>query len=261
MKAVILAGGRGTRLAEETGVRPKPMVEIGGKPILWHIMRLYAHYGIKDFIVATGYKGWIIKEYFANFFLHNNDYEIDIKTGQRQLLNEGSIDWRVAVIDTGVNTNTAGRVLRLRRWLAGSPFMLTYGDGVADVDIAALVAFHQGHDRIATVTAVRPPARFGALELNGAEVVRFLEKPQTETGWINGGFFVLDPAFFDYLDGVDPDDDTQSLERTVLERVGADQQLMAFTHEGFWHPMDTLRDREILEGLWASQRAPWAVWE
>ncbi len=260
MKVVILAGGRGTRLAEETGLRPKPMVEIGGKPILWHIMHIYAHHGFRDFLVAAGYKGEMIKEYFSNFYIHNNDYMIDLKGGQRELLSAGTIDWRVGVVDTGLNTNTAGRVARLKRWLADETFMLTYGDGVADVDIRALVEFHRSHDRIATVTAVRPPARFGALQLDGAEVVRFLEKPQTESGWINGGFFVLDPGVFEFLDAVDGDDDSQSLERSVLERLSVAGQLMAFTHERFWHPMDTLRDRQVLEDLWARHRAPWAVW-
>jgi glucose-1-phosphate cytidylyltransferase len=260
MKVVILAGGRGTRLAEETGLRPKPMVEIGGKPMLWHIMQIYAHYGFKEFIVAAGYKGEMIKEYFANFYLHNNDYVIDLKTGQRDLMANGDIDWQVGVVDTGLGANTAGRLQRLKRWLRHDPFMVTSGDGVADVDVAALVAFHRGHGRMATVTAVRPPARFGAMTLDGAKVARFHEKPQSESGWINGGFFVFEPTIFDVLDFVDAEDAGQSLERTVLERLSADGELMAFTHERFWHPMDTLRDRLELEQLWERGQAPWALW-
>lgn len=261
MKVVILAGGRGTRLAEETGLRPKPMVEIGGKPILWHIMQIYAHYGFKEFLVAAGYKGDMIKEYFANFYLHNNDYIFDMKSGRHELMIGGDIDWQVGVVDTGLDANTAGRLQRLKHWLCRDTFMVTYGDGVADVDIAALLAFHRSHDRTATVTAVRPPARFGAMTLGGGgEVVRFHEKPQSESGWINGGFFVFDPPIFDVLDAVAPEDPRQSLERSVLERLSADGQLMAFPHDRFWHPMDTLRDRLELERLWDEGVAPWAIW-
>ncbi len=260
MKAVILAGGRGTRLAEETTIRPKPMVEIGGKPILWHIMQIYAHFGVREFIIAAGYKGEMIKEYFANFFLHNNDYRFDLKSGQRELLSEGSIDWSVSVVDTGLDTNTAGRVAQLRDLLVGEDFMLTYGDGVADIDIAALRSVHDSHDRLATVTAVRPPARFGSLDIAGGVVRRFIEKPQTESGWINGGFFVFRPGMFDYVSKIDPRGEEQSLERAVLERMSADGQLMAHQHEGFWRPMDTLRDRQILEKLWSDGQAPWKRW-
>ena len=260
MKAVILAGGRGTRLAEETGIRPKPMVEVGSKPILWHIMKIYASFGIKDFVVAAGYKGEIIKEYFSNFYLHNNDYEFDLQSGDKTLLSHGEIDWTVSVVDTGVNTNTAGRVAQLKGLLGDDDFMLTYGDGVADIDLDALRAFHDGHDKLATVTAVRPPARFGALEISDGLVRRFLEKPQTESGWINGGFFVFRPGMFDYVKHIDPDDEDQSLERAVLEIMSNDGQLMANTHRGFWHPMDTLRDRQVLERLWESGQAPWKVW-
>jgi glucose-1-phosphate cytidylyltransferase len=260
MKAVILAGGRGTRLAEETSVRPKPLVEIGGKPILWHIMQIYAHFGVTDFIVAAGYKGEMIKEYFANFFLHNNDYRFDLRTGERTLLSEGAIDWSVSVIDTGLDTNTAGRVLQLREQLDGRDFMLTYGDGVADVDIAALAAFHAGHDRLATVTAVRPPARFGSLDIQGGTVRRFIEKPQTESGWINGGFFVFRTGMFDYLQQIDPRGEETSLERAVLQRMSAEGQLMAHPHASFWRPMDTLRDRQELERMWAAGQAPWKLW-
>lgn len=261
MKAVILAGGRGTRLAEQTGVRPKPMVEIGGKPILWHIMQIYAHFGVNEFVVAAGYKSEFIKEYFANFYLHNNDYRFDLSSGNRTLLNHGNIDWSVSVIDTGVNTNTAGRVAQLQDLLGQDDFMLTYGDGVADVDLAALRRFHDSHDRLATVTAVRPPARFGALDIADGQVRRFLEKPQTESGWINGGFFAFRPGVFRYLSHIDPDDEDQSLERAVLEKVAADGQLMANRHSGFWRPMDTLRDRQVLEQLWETGAAPWKVWD
>lgn len=261
MKAVILAGGRGTRLAEETGVRPKPMVEIGGKPILWHIMQIYANSGITDFVVAAGYKGEIINEYFANFHLHNNDYRFDLKTGNKTLLNHGEIEWSVSVVDTGINTNTAGRVAQLREMLGDNDFMLTYGDGVADVDLAALRSFHDSHDKLATVTAVRPAARFGALDISNGQVRRFLEKPQTESGWINGGFFQFRPGMFEYLNRIDPDDEDQSLERAVLEKMAADGQLMANMHQGFWHPMDSLRDRQVLERLWETGQAPWKAWE
>ncbi len=260
MKAVILAGGKGTRLAEETSVRPKPMVEIGGRPILWHIMQIYAHYGVTEFIVAAGYKGEMIKEYFANFYLHNNDYTFDLGTGEAHLLNRGQIDWSVSVIDTGLETNTAGRLARLAPVIGDNPFMLTYGDGVANVDIGALRALHDGHDKIATVTAVRPPARFGSLDMQDGLVRRFLEKPQTESGWINGGFFIFRPDVFDYVTGIDPEGEAHSLERAVLEKLAADGQLMAYQHGAFWHPMDTLRDRQILERHWQDGSAPWAVW-
>ncbi len=256
MKVVILAGGRGTRLAEETGTRPKPMVEIGDKPILWHIMHTYAHYGHDDFLVAGGYKGEMIKAYFNNFYLHNNDYIVNLANGSRELLNEGSIAWRVGVIDTGLDTATAGRVMRLKQWIGNEIFMLTYGDGVADVDIGKLLEFHKSHGRLATVTAVRPPARFGALGIDGNQVRSFSEKPLTEFGWINGGFFVFEPTVFDYLD-----DETVPLERKPLERIAADGQLMAYQHGGFWRPMDTLRDRQELQALWEEDRAPWKVWE
>lgn len=261
MKAVILAGGRGTRLAEETGIRPKPMVEIGGKPILWHIMHIYAWFGVTDFVIAAGYKSEFIKEYFANFYLHNNDYEFDLRSGNRTLLSHGEIDWKVSVLDTGVDTNTAGRVAQLRGLIGQSDFMLTYGDGVANVDLAALRDFHSSHDKLATVTAVRPPARFGSLDISQGQVRRFLEKPQTESGWINGGFFIFRPGMFDYVNHIDPEDEEQSLERAVLEKMSADGELMAHQHQGFWHPMDTLRDRQVLERLWATGQAPWKIWD
>lgn len=251
----MLAGGLGTRLAEETDRVPKPMVEIGGKPMLWHIMRLYAHYGYNDFLVACGYKGEIIKEYFHNFFVHNNDYVVNLQDGSRELLNAGSIDWRVGVIDTGQDTMTGGRLLRLKPWLAEDRFMVTYGDGLGNIDISELIKFHRAHGRLATVTAVRPPSRFGALQIEGNTVTQFSEKPQTREGWINGGFFVFEPEIFNYLA-----DENTVLERDPMEQLAADGQLCAFQHEGFWQPMDTLREKRLLESLWHSNNAPWKVW-
>lgn len=256
MKVIILAGGRGTRLSEETLMRPKPMVEIGGKPILWHIMKIYASHGFKDFLVACGYKGEMIKEYFQNYYIHNSDYLVDLRDGSRQILKSNSDDWRIGVIDTGLDTMTGGRILRLRNWIEDSTFMVTYGDGVGDIDIRALVAFHHSHGKLATVSAVRPPARFGALNLADDSVVEFSEKPQAGEGWINGGFFVFEPGVFDYLC-----DDQTILERRPLERLAADGQLMAHRHVGFWQAMDTLRDKDRLEELWVSGQAPWRMWK
>ena len=257
MKVIILAGGRGTRLAEETAIRPKPMVRIGGNPILWHIMNIYASHSFKDFLVASGYKGEMIKEYFHNYFIHNSDFVVDLRDGSREVVNTSNLDWRVGVIDTGLDTQTGGRILRLKEWIGQETFMVTYGDGVGDMDIRSLVAFHQNHGKQATVTAVHPPSRFGALVLDGDMVQEFSEKkPQTGEGWINGGFFVFEPVVFDYLN-----DDQTILERKPLEQLAADNQLMAFRHGGFWQPMDTLREKEILESLWASGRAPWKKWE
>jgi glucose-1-phosphate cytidylyltransferase len=255
MKVALLAGGLGTRLAEETDRVPKPMVEIGGKPMLWHIMQLYAHYGHNDFLVACGYKGEVIKEYFNNFVVHNNDYIVNLQDGSRELLNKGSINWRVGVIDTGQETMTGGRLLRLRPWLDDDCFMLTYGDGLGDIDIKALVEFHKAHGRLATVTAVRPPSRFGALQIENNAVRQFSEKPQTREGWINGGFFVFEPEIFGYLE-----DDKTILERNPMEQLAADGQIYAFQHEGFWQPMDTLREKRLLESLWQDNTAPWKVW-
>jgi len=236
-------------------VRPKPMVEIGGRPVLWHIMKSYAAHGFKDFLIACGYKGEMIKEYFGNFFLHESDYVIDLGDGSLEVMNTGKLDWKVGVVDTGQETMTGGRILRLKKWIGDETFMVTYGDGVGSVDISALARFHAQHGRLATVTAVRPPARFGELVLSGSEVTEFAEKPQTKEGWINGGFFVFEPGIFDYLDG----DDT-ALERAPLQRLATEGQLLAFRHEGFWQPMDTLREKEQLERLWASGRAPWKCW-
>jgi glucose-1-phosphate cytidylyltransferase len=253
MKTVLLAGGLGTRLSEETVLRPKPMVEIGGRPILWHVMSIYSSHGFREFVVACGYKGEVIKEYWANFYQHHSDWTVELRSGERVVLNQTAPDWRVHLRDTGADTLTGGRLLRLRDTLSDGAFMVTYGDGVADVDIRALVAFHRAHGKMATVTAVHPPARFGLLELDGERVQSFAEKPQTATGWINGGFFVFEPALLDYIGG---DDD--SLEKDVLERVAEDGNLMAFRHNGFFQPMDTLREKMMLEEMWKTGNAPWA---
>jgi glucose-1-phosphate cytidylyltransferase len=254
MKVVILAGGKGTRISEEQ--RPKPMVEIGGKPMIWHIMSIYAANGYKEFLVACGFKGEVIKEYFHNFFIHSNDYVIDLKDGSLKVLTTSGTDWKIGVIDTGLDTQTGGRIKRLRSWIGDDTFMVTYGDGVGAIDIRKLVAFHRNHGKLASVTAVRPPARFGGLSLHGNSVKEFSEKPQTGEGWINGGFFVFEPGVFDYLEG-----DETILERDPLERLAADGQLMAFKHTGFWQPMDTLREKHLLDQLWANGEAPWKIWE
>ena len=256
MKAIILAGGLGSRLAEETVLRPKPMVEIGGKPILWHIMNIYAAHAVTEFVIALGYRAEVVKEYFLNFYAINNDLTIDLSQGRTTIHDGRQPAWTVHLVDTGLHTQTGGRVRRLTPWLASDQtFMLTYGDGVADVDVRALLDFHRSHGKLATVTIVRPPARFGGIEFDGDRVVRFTEKPQTGEGWINGGFFVLERRVLDYIDG----DDTP-WERAPLERLAADGQLMAFRHEGFWQPMDTLREKRQLESLWESGQAPWKVW-
>lgn len=253
MQVIILAGGLGTRLAEETDMRPKPMVEIGGRPILWHVMTIYAGHGYNDFLVACGYKGHLIKEYFHNFIIHNSDYRIDLRDGSQELLNSCSVDWRISVFDTGLETMTGGRILRLKKWIGEEAFMVSYGDGLGDIDISSLVEFHKAHGKLATVTAVHPPSRFGGLELDGDLVKEFSEKPQTGEGWINGGFFVFEPGVFDYLA-----DDATILERDPLERLATEGQLMAYRHEGFWQPMDTVREKRVLESLWDSGAAPWS---
>ena len=255
MRVIILAGGFGTRLSEETSVSPKPMLEIGGKPMLWHIMSIYASHGFKDFLVACGYKGEVIKQYFHSFLVHNSDLFINLKNGSCNVANSTVPDWQIGVVDTGLTTLTGGRLLRLKNLIGDQTFMVTYGDGLADVNIKSLVAFHRGHGKLATISAVSPIARFGSLELNGDRVAQFAEKRQTGEGWINGGFFVFEPRVLDYID-----DDQTSLEGKPLENLAAESQLMAYRHRGFWHPMDTMRDKQYLESLWASGKAPWKAW-
>lgn len=256
MKTIILAGGLGTRLAEETVVKPKPMVEIGGKPILWHLMNIYGAHGFNEFIVALGYKGEVIKDYFLNFHSLNANLSVDLSTGRHAAQPSAPVPWNVHLVDTGVNTQTGGRIKRLGSWLGDdSHFLMTYGDGLGDVDLKALLAFHMAHGKLATITAVRPPSRFGGLALEGDQVVRFAEKPQTGEGWINGGFFVLDRRVLDYITG-----DSTLWELDPLERLAQEGQLQAFRHEGFWQPMDTLREKHLLESLWESGKAPWKVW-
>ncbi|HEX4348181.1 MAG TPA: glucose-1-phosphate cytidylyltransferase [Vicinamibacterales bacterium] len=257
MKAVILAGGLGSRLSEETALKPKPMVEIGGKPILWHIMNLYAAYGVDEFIVALGYRAEVVKEYFLNFYALNNNITLDLATGSTTVHDGNQPRWKVHLVDTGLHTQTGGRVKRIERWLGEhETFLMTYGDGVADVDVRKLIRFHESHGKLATVTTVRPPARFGGIVFDGGNrVAEFTEKPQTGEGWINGGFFVLNRAALKYVEG-----DATLWERDPMERLAADGELMAYRHEGFWQPMDTLREKRLLEDLWTSGSAPWKVW-
>lgn len=257
MKAVILAGGLGTRLSEETSVKPKPMVEIAGLPILWHIMKMYHHHGVSDFIVCCGYKGYVIKEYFANYALHCSDITFDMSTGQMKVLNNSSEDWTVTLIDTGKETMTGGRLLRVREYLGDESFCLTYGDGVSDVDIQASIAFHESHGKYATMTAVQPAGRFGAFSLEDgeSEVSRFREKPKGDMAWVNGGFFVLRPEILDYIEG-----DHTTWEKEPLETLASEGQLCAYRHTGFWQPMDTLRDKMYLESLIEEDSAPWKTW-
>jgi glucose-1-phosphate cytidylyltransferase len=256
MKAVILAGGKGTRLSEETVTLPKPMVEIGGRPILWHIMKIYAAHGINDFVVCLGYKGLKIKEYFLNYGLHNVDITIDTRGGMR-VHHEAAEDWHITLAETGEETMTGGRMRRIKRYLGNDDaFCMTYGDGVSDINISASIEFHKKHGKLATVSAVTPLARFGSLDIQGGQVKRFVEKPMTEGGLINGGFFVLSPKVIDYIAA-----DETLWEKEPLEKIAQEQQLMAFEHHGFWQPMDTLRDRHHLEELWASGKAPWKVWK
>ncbi|HEY4658096.1 MAG TPA: glucose-1-phosphate cytidylyltransferase [Gemmatimonadaceae bacterium] len=255
MKVVVFAGGLGTRLQEETTVRPKPMVEVGGRPILWHIMHLYAAHGLTEFVLALGYKAEMIRSYFLHFHSVTRDLTVKLADGATTTHGDLREDWTVHLIDTGLETQTGGRLRRLRDWIGKETFCLTYGDGVSDVDITRLIAFHRAHGKLATVTAVRPAARFGGIELNGDTVRAFAEKNQTSEGWINGGFFVLEPGVLDYITG----DDT-IWERAPLERLAHEGQLMAFRHEGFWWPMDTLRDVKLLESQWASGHPPWKTW-
>ena len=255
MKLVILAGGLGTRLSEETSLRPKPMVEVGGYPILYHIMKIYSSYGINDFVICLGYKGYFVKEYFANYFLHTADVTLDIGNNKLEVHHSRAEPWRVTLVDTGTNTLTGGRVKRIREHIGDESFCMTYGDGVADVNIRALIDFHEKEGREATVTAVRPPGRFGALDIDGDQVNGFVEKPLGDGSWINGGFFVLSPSVFDRIEG----DDTV-WEKEPLEGLAREGMLSAFRHEGFWQPMDTLRDKRYLEDLWESGQAKWKVW-
>lgn len=255
MKVIILCGGFGTRLSEETELRPKPMVEIGGRPILWHIMRGYANYGFKEFVLALGYKGEVIKRYFLDYYHLQSNLTVSLAVGAVTAHDGEREEWLVHLVDTGLTTQTGGRVKRLARWLGQETFMLTYGDGVCDANLANLLSFHRAHGKLATVTAVRPPARFGGLSFNGDLVIEFSEKPQIGEGWINGGFFVLEPGVLDYIEG-----DHTIFEREPLENLAKDGQLVAYRHSGFWQCMDTLRDVRLLESLWESGRAPWKAW-
>ncbi|SRR5258706_6050213 len=256
MKVVILAGGLGTRLAEETEVTPKPMIRIGNAPILWHIMKLYSHFGLNEFVVCLGYKGYVIKEYFANYFLHVSDVTIDLRNNELQIHQQAADPWKVTLIDTGEASMTGGRLARVRRYIGEETFCLTYGDGVADVDVAALIAFHRAEKRQATVTAVHPPGRFGAIRVEGNQALAFLEKPDSEDAWISSGFFVLEPSVIDLIES-----DATIWEREPLETLAANGQLSVYRHGGFWQPMDTLRDKRVLEQLWSSGQAPWKVWQ
>lgn len=254
MKVAILAGGYGTRLAEETDSRPKPMVEIGGQPILWHIMKHYSHYGHRDFVILTGYKSYFIKEYFANYYLHQSDVTIDTKAGKLTVHSNHSEDWSITIVDTGLDTQTGGRVLRAQKYLSDAPFMLTYGDGLTDLDINKLIAHHRENRRTLTLTAIQPEGRFGALEFrNDGSVGRFLEKPKGDGAWINGGFFVCEPTIFKYL----TEGDKTVFERKPMESMASDNQIAAFKYDGFWKCMDTLRDKHELHQLWTTGRAPW----
>jgi len=256
VKAVILAGGFGTRISEESASRPKPMIEIGGRPILWHIMKIYSAHGINEFVICCGYKGYLIKEYFANYFLHMSDVTFDLSNNEMEVHRKNAESWKVTLVDTGEATQTGGRLKRIRKYIDDDDFCMTYGDGVGDVNIEASIAFHKSHGRLATMTAVQPPGRFGALELDGGTVKHFLEKPHGDGGWINGGFFVLSPKVLDMIEG-----DLILWEKEPLEGLASEDQLRAFFHKGFWQPMDTLRDKQALEDAWAAGRAAWKVWQ
>ena len=258
MKVVILAGGLGTRIGEESSLRPKPMIEIGEKPILWHIMKIYAAHGFNEFVICVGYKGYQIKEYFANYFLHESSVTFDFDCGEKKVIHSHKAEpWKVTLVDTGMETQTGGRLKRVREYLGDETFMFTYGDGVGDIKIKELLNFHRSHGKLATVTAVRPLGRFGALSIKGDnQVKRFQEKTEGNNSWINGGFFVLEPKVIDYIDG-----DHTPFESEPVRKLAKDGQLMAFKHAGFWQPMDTLREKNILENLWKSAKAPWKVWK
>jgi glucose-1-phosphate cytidylyltransferase len=255
MKVVILAGGFGTRISEESVMRPKPMVEVGGRPIIWHIMKIYSHYGFNDFIICLGYKGYVIKEYFSNYFLHNSDVTIDLRNNGTQIHSQNSEPWRVTLVDTGESTMTGGRLKRVAPYLGDDDFLMTYGDGVSDVNIKALFEFHKSHRSLATVTAVQPPGRFGSLMLTGTQVNSFQEKPLGDGGWVNGGFFALSPKVLDLIS-----DDSVIWEREPMEKLASQNQLHAFFHDGFWQPLDTLREKQKLEELWTAGKAPWKTW-
>lgn len=256
MKAVILAGGFGTRISEETHLKPKPMIEIGGMPVLWHIMKIYAAYGITEFVICCGYKGYVIKEYFANYFLHMSDITFDMANNKMQVHHAHAEPWKVTLVDTGLDSMTGGRLKRVAPYLDNEDFCFTYGDGVSNVDINKLIDFHKSQGTLATVTSVQPPGRFGALDIQQGKISGFQEKPQGDGSWINGGFFVLSPKVINYIDG-----DSTTWEREPLERLAKEGQLSAFMHQGFWQPMDTLRDKVLLEDLWNSGKAPWKVWQ
>jgi glucose-1-phosphate cytidylyltransferase len=256
MKAVILAGGLGTRLSEETTIKPKPMVEIGGKPILWHILKSYSAHGINEFVICCGYKGYIIKEFFANYFLHTSDVTFDLQSNKMEVHERHAEPWKVTLVDTGEDTLTGGRLKRVRKFVENDEaFCFTYGDGVADIDIGASLAFHKAHGKLATMTAVQPPGRFGAIDIDGQRIVKFKEKPQGDGNWVNGGYFVLSPKVIDYIDA-----DSTTWEKEPMERLASENELDAFLHSGFWQPMDTLRDKVLLEELWQSGQAPWKRW-
>lgn len=256
MKAVILAGGLGTRISEETHLKPKPMIEIGGRPILWHLMKIYSAHGINDFIICCGYKGYVIKEYFANYFLHMSDVTFDMRNNKMEVHQGNAEPWRVTLVDTGDETLTGGRLKRVKSYLVNEDaFCFTYGDGLCNVNISGLIEFHRAHGRLATVTAVQPPGRYGALDIRDNRVSQFIEKPRGDGGWINGGFFVLSPKCIDFIDG-----DQSSWEGDPLSAIAKNGELAAFQHEGFWQPMDTLREKNLLEDLWVSGSAPWKAW-
>lgn len=257
MKVVILAGGFGTRLSEETDLKPKPMVEIGEYPIIWHIMKIYSHFGFNDFIICLGYKGYIIKEYFANYFLHKSDVEINIKNNKIDFLDSTTEPWRITFVDTGLNTMTGGRIKKVEKYLENETFMLTYGDGLSDININSLMQFHLRNKKLSTVTAVQPAGRFGAISIDPDDnTSSFVEKPPGDNFWINGGFFVLEPGIFDFIEG-----DDSVWERTPLEEISKRKQLVAFKHDGFWYPMDTLRDKNYLNDLWKTGKSPWRLWD
>ena len=256
MKVLILAGGAGTRISEETSIKPKPMIEIGGKPIIWHIMKIYSHYGYNDFVICLGYKGYVIKEYFTNYYSHNSDIDIDLRDNSLSFKNSKAEPWKISLIDTGHNSMTGGRILRAKQYLNEKPFLLTYGDGVGNINIKDLVKFHNSHGKYLTVTSVQPKGRFGALDINDDFVVKScIEKPRGDGNWINGGFFVCEPMIFDYLE-----DDTTIWEQAPMEKLARDREMVAYKHQGYWQPMDTLRDKIDLEKLYKSNSAPWKTW-